>query len=81
MRDRRSALLRGVLPPKNEEAGTGWQSSPAERGESKEQRDFASPCSKAQAGKQVAVFLYCLGARSLAETSQGLAAHPKWRAA
>jgi hypothetical protein len=35
----------------------------------------------APAGKAVAVWLYCIGARSLRETQAAFDRHPSWRAA
>ena len=35
----------------------------------------------AQAGKAVAVWLYCIGARSIGETQVAFGRHPEWRAA
>jgi hypothetical protein len=41
----------------------------------------ASVAQQAAAGKTLAVWLYCIGVRSLKETQAAFFRHPEWRAA
>lgn len=56
-------------------AGTGRQGTTQQN-----KRTLTIP-HDAAAGKSLAVWLYCLGGRSLAETQRAFALHPEWRRA
>lgn len=51
------------------------------RGTSLDAQNDTDNTLKAQAGKALAVWLCCIGARSLPETVATFAQHPEWRSA